>query len=304
MSIWGGQMKKNKKKRPRPKSKPKPKQALPAEINKQQAYPSLVGTAWTWVGVFLTTFSLFAALQTIIDLSAWARCLVTNWQWAIETFWSGLFRILGLEFVQDAAGPLTFYVSMLGIAFSGMLLEEKYHPRPVPKSFWRLLLETDLHARIAQGFGIAFWALVLYREAIEWYVFGNHFDIIGSRHPWLLLLSLGLALLMFIVIGLYYGWTHLAHALMLTVFIAAFYFAISLPAAFKAKAAGPEEIAVFRAAVLDLSVFYIAAHIAGFLAWARPQFLNMRFLWVLLSLTLILALNFISLLGISLRAPE
>lgn len=297
-------MKKSKRKKPQSKVKVKPNaKARPMPIVTEER-PSLHNSLWLWTSAALLTMSVFSGLQTVIDLSGWAQWIVTNWQRLIEAFWTAVFGWFGVKVYPESALLLTFFVSIASLAFAGSHLEQTHEPWEPPKSFWKAFLQNNWPLRFAGGFAIAALALSAYRESIEWLAFGEHYDMWSSGRDRALLLMVGMAVLFLVLLCFTHAVEYAVHSLLLATFIAFFYVAISLPAAYKARAEGAESIELFRRTVLDVSVYYLLGMVAAFLTWARPKYLNMRFSLVVYSLVAILALNYVSLLGVSLRAPE
>jgi hypothetical protein len=120
---------------------------------------------------------------------------------------------------------------------------------------------------------------------------------------WSWVLPLTWAIATFAMLVFYRSSRDMGHILLLIAFISGFYFIISLPSAFAAEHEGLLDIELYRRTVLFLSTVWIPLKITGFLSWARPRYFNYRFALVMLALCSIVALNYVSLLGLSLKAP-
>jgi hypothetical protein len=87
------------------------------------------------------------------------------------------------------------------------------------------------------------------------------------------------------------------------VFIATFYFILTLQTTLGREYANKEQAELERYLLLHVSAIWIPIHIMGFLSWARPQLFNYGFAIILLTMAALVALNFVSLQQWSLKAP-
>jgi hypothetical protein len=85
-------------------------------------------------------------------------------------------------------------------------------------------------------------------------------------------------------------------------YVSFFYVIISLPLAFQAQREGWGES--FRRGVLLVIVGLAPTNLGMMLSWARPKFHNQRFFLITLTLVGIVALNYVSLWGVSLKPPS
>ena len=293
-------MRKPKKKKPQQKKSRQPQQ----ERVTKKPEPSFRASVVFWFSATLAAFTLFNGLQPVLDLADWARVLVKNWTaWNVGA-WSWLFSPFNMKVYPESALILTFLVSIAAVSVAAQRMEMRQEPREKlsSKEVWAAFWSTDMFNRFLDAMVVATGAMLVHWFAIEYFVFNTSVANMLGRY-WAWALPLAWAVGTFGMLLWFRSSRDIGHLLLLIVFISGFYFIISLPSAFAAQHDGQDYIDLYRRSVLFLSTVWIPLKIAGFLTWARPRYFNYRFTVVLLTLGSIVALNYVSLLGLSLKAP-
>ena len=205
---------------------------------------------------------------------------------------------------KTSALILTFLLSIVAVSVAAQRIEmrEESKEELSAKAIWATLWSTEMCNRFLDAMVVATAAILVHWFAIEYFVFNTSVaNLLGRFWAWAL--PLAWAVGTFAMLLWFRSSRDIGHLLLLIVFISGFYFIISLPSAFAAEHDGQDYVDLYRRTVLFLSTVWIPLKIAGFLTWARPRYFNYRFTVVLLTLGVIVSLNYVSMLGITLKAP-
>ena len=245
----------------------------------------------------MAALSLFGSLQALFELADWARFLVFHWQRILQAVWSTIFGAFGLSATPAMALMMTFFSSLSVIGIGAVFLQMR-ETGPAKGTFFSY----EHYVRFTRGLAIALLAMFAFRLGVEALVLGTDWRQADSSEFYRFLLMGLAAFFGFILILVHSGWTMVRDSLVATAFVATFYFIIAYPSATVAAqdAAHSQQ---YRTALPDASCYTLVLNLTPILTWAEPKFLNSRFLLVALGLTTLIFLNFISSLGVSLKAP-
>jgi hypothetical protein len=159
--------------------------------------------------------------------------------------------------------------------------------------------------RYIQSFCIIATAMFLFRFLMETIVFSvsPRFEI-ELAPMWMTYCVAVLVIASWFLVAYYHKVSEFIHSVVLTLFIVTFYAIIAAPGAYAAKAAGAEQIDIYRHNILEFSVRFIPANLLGIMWLADARQLNARFKYILMGLITILILSMISSKGISLKPPH
>lgn len=293
-------MKKTRKKRKKAKQGPAvhtlASTAVPTQSSDGDQLRSVV---LLWIAGLGSVLTLLGGLQAFIELADWVHFIVSNWSLLTESFWRFVARLLGLQFIPELSAPMTFFISLTGVAFGSMALEFAHTKGERPPFF-----SVDRMVRIGCSLFVANLSLFIFEVAIEHFAFKTSlqevFLNLESRKWALLICSCG-GLLFFCMAQ---PSRQIMDYLILGAFIGVFYFVIALPSSLSASKSGTAAIERYRALVFQLGLGFFPLQMMSLISWAAPRYFNYRFCLVGLGVLTLLALNYVSQLEISGKPPR
>jgi hypothetical protein len=222
------------------------------------AIAELRSNALLWYGVVTAAVGLLGGLQSLLDLSDWARFTVAQWHSWTKVFWNTLYGIFGVRVPDPAIGSLNFIVSLMAISFSVLktkpTLPGQSKDQKVSKNFFRWLADPDQMAHWSIAAGVSAFALIVLRCSVETVFFGattsNVFFELPLADKGFGLVGLATMLLSIQIYGIKTGVQFFA----LSLIIALYFTVLVTQPATAAAAAGDGEIALFRKLVFQLSL--------------------------------------------------
>jgi hypothetical protein len=264
-------MKKPKKQKAKKRQPPQKKADVAASLAPSPTPPSFRGSFLLWFSAVAAAFTLFSGLQVVLDIADWARWLVEHWRGWTFGFWKRIGDYFGLQTYPQTAALLTFMSCIIPIAFAAMRLEAG--PPRREKTIWAYVKSHEFVFRVAEAMGAAFGAIFLYCLAVEYFVAGKMFALAMPAYIFALASSGVLFVIWIIATARYQGACDAGHYALLAVFIAAFYFILTLQTTLGREYANKEQAELERYLLLHVSAIWIPIHIHGFFELGSPAVL-------------------------------
>jgi hypothetical protein len=247
------------------------------------------GHVWLWFGTAISAFALIGGLQTFIELARWADAVVRYWSSVTTQLWSYPPALLGIKFDPAIVPHLNFLFGLIAIGFSAMTLETGTVKQPRPRPTIASALE-----RFARSMSIAMLALLIYISLQDFLFFAY-----SPLRMWTDLalapkVAIGLAVITVGFMLTSQGVVIAFHALLLAVFVAAFYLMLTASLTLDQIAKGQAAADEYRQFILRFTFGFLPTQVVTALNFASPQYLNYRFVFVLLTTATILALSYLS----------
>jgi hypothetical protein len=212
----------------------------------------------------------------------------------MEYFWVGI-----CGFPKGISAPATFVFSLLIMSLSTKM-EQSHKKTTAP--LWKRVDATNVS--YLQWFCIITSAMFLFRVTVETLILDLSPNIkVGHSQEWVAYLKLSTATVAWIYVASRLGLEEIIQSVLLTIFVVIFYVIIASPGAYAAKSMGGEHVSFYRDEVLEFSVWFMPAFMIGLLLSSDIRQLNSRFKYILLILSTLLVLSFVSAKGLSLKPP-
>ena len=259
---------------------------------------TMSGQVWLWFGCAMTAFGILAGLQTLIELAKWADIVVKYWHSATTLLWSYPVELFGIRFDPAIVPHLNFVTGLIAIGLSALTLESR--ATPVPRSHFLLPATME---RFARSMSISMLSLLMYVVVQDVWIFGHSPLKFWTDLPVLPKFAIGLAIVTIGVILWSQGIAMGLHAALLAIFVAAFYLILTLPVSLSEIGKSQAAAEAHRKFIIRFTFGFLPIQVVTGLNFASPRYVNYRFILIILTLTTILALSYISRILSQVSAP-
>ena len=237
-------------------------------------------SALSWIGVIGGAVTLFGNIEAWLSLADWASWLVVHWNGWLRSFWRAALALLGIEPEAPLRLDLTWSVFLIATALGSRIEAVRTGDTIRPLNLAAFLRSTASFGCALAGYA----AVVLATPRLV-----SHGILTPETQPYLAGISL---------------WAILFVAVMHWPTTAAFGTATALEAIFLLMLAGIHT-EVEAADGIPMALELVILGVSGFITlWlAVPNRFHVRMWFMLFGVMLLLALNEISTLAISIKAP-
>lgn len=258
-----------------------------------------------WGGIFGGALTIFGNLQAFMEMSHWARFIVTHWNDWTFAFWAYLANLTGHKPSHEAAAVLTFINSLILVSMSAMFLSPRdSSPARDNSGPWPWQWSDHYLFEWTCALASGTLALFFFNVAIELIVFRNSIFAITATISWIVWAMVGTVAAAWLLYAVSIGWRKIVPYIALAACISMFYFVIAYRSADLAAQAGTKEVEFYRKAVLEYNFAFFPLQMASFLTMAGVGYLLVRFAFIAAGAGILYAMNWISILDISLSAPQ